>query len=291
MDKLNHTIAHYYMDLRSDFAFKKIFADKNNKAILIDLLNTILQNEEISIIDISYLPTEMLGPKLDDRIAICDLLCETTVGEKILIELQKEAQRFFIHRELYYSSHLIQRQATKGKWDYYFPRVFVIGFLNFSLNKKDHRIITSKKLMDIENFEIWTDALTFINIELPKFSKNYTECHTHLDKWLWNFKELSKDSRPAEVEDEGVFMQLRSIAKIATLSKEEQEKYEDSMLDESKLSNFTDYAREEGKKEGLAEGEAKGKQDIARKMLAMGLSIAQISEATGLPPAEIEALQ
>jgi predicted transposase/invertase (TIGR01784 family) len=105
------------------------------------------------------------------------------------------------------------------------------------------------------------------------------------------------------VEDEGVFMQLRSIAKIATLSKEEQEKYEDSMLDESKLSNFTDYAREEGVKEGVKEGmkkglaegeergEAKGKQNIARKMLDKGMSVSEISELTGLSSAEIEALQ
>ena len=53
--------------------------------------------------------------------------------------------------------------------------------------------------------------------------------------------------------------------------------------------------RAEGKAEGRAEGEAKGKaertREVAQNLLHLGLPIAQITAATGLSAAEIEALR
>ena len=46
-----------------------------------------------------------------------------------------------------------------------------------------------------------------------------------------------------------------------------------------------------GRAEGKAEGWAEGKAEVARNLLHLGLSIPQIAEATGLSPAEIEALR
>jgi predicted transposase/invertase (TIGR01784 family) len=48
----------------------------------------------------------------------------------------------------------------------------------------------------------------------------------------------------------------------------------------------------EGREEGLAEGESKGKaegkKEAAQKMLMLGLSVAIITEATGLTEDEVE---
>ena len=41
----------------------------------------------------------------------------------------------------------------------------------------------------------------------------------------------------------------------------------------------------------LAEGEAKGRVEMARNLLRMGLEVSKISEATGLSPDEIEVLR
>ena len=48
--------------------------------------------------------------------------------------------------------------------------------------------------------------------------------------------------------------------------------------------------RAEGRAEGKAEGRAEEKNDIARKMLANGLSIEQIALITGLTEQEIKGL-
>jgi predicted transposase/invertase (TIGR01784 family) len=52
-----------------------------------------------------------------------------------------------------------------------------------------------------------------------------------------------------------------------------------------------EYYRKEGKAEGIAIGEAKGKAEDAKAMLAKGMSDALIAEITGLGKDEIEGLR
>ncbi len=49
--------------------------------------------------------------------------------------------------------------------------------------------------------------------------------------------------------------------------------------------------RAEGEAKGRAEGEAARTREVAQNLLHLGLPIAQIAAATGLSPAEIEALR
>ncbi len=62
-------------------------------------------------------------------------------------------------------------------------------------------------------------------------------------------------------------------------------------MKEQDVINQLYYAKEEGlaegREEGLAEGEAKKSLEIAKKMLEMGLSVEQITEATGLSEEEV----
>lgn len=48
---------------------------------------------------------------------------------------------------------------------------------------------------------------------------------------------------------------------------------------------------EKGRAEGRAEGEAAKAEAIAKKLLAMGLTLAQVAEGTGLSVEEVEALR
>ncbi len=65
------------------------------------------------------------------------------------------------------------------------------------------------------------------------------------------------------------------------------------MLNERERKGI-ERGRAEGRKAGIAEGHAAGRKEstreIARNLKALRLPIAQISEATGLSAAEIEAL-
>jgi hypothetical protein len=65
-----------YMGLLSDFSFKKLLGQEENKALLIDFLNALIDKPD-KIADIQYLPTEHLGRTKKDRNAIFDIHCIT----------------------------------------------------------------------------------------------------------------------------------------------------------------------------------------------------------------------
>jgi hypothetical protein len=66
-----------YLDLKRDFPFKKIFA---NKVLLISFLNALFKGRK-KIVDIDYLNVELLGRRKGDRKAFFDLYCNGGVGK------------------------------------------------------------------------------------------------------------------------------------------------------------------------------------------------------------------
>jgi len=108
-----------YINLFTDFGFKRIFGTERNKDLLIDFLNNLLAHETAPIRDLQFMDKERLGKQADERKAIFDLFCENERGEQFIIELQKVEQRHFKDRSLYYASFAIQEQGKKGKaWGY-----------------------------------------------------------------------------------------------------------------------------------------------------------------------------
>ncbi|MBQ9453124.1 MAG: hypothetical protein IJU65_07530, partial [Desulfovibrio sp.] len=76
---------------------------------------------------------------------------------------------------------------------------------------------------------------------------------------------------------------------IKYLSGDEQERALAEAEERERLDRASLY--DAGKAEGRAEGWKDGKAEVAQNLLHLGLPIAQISEATGLSTAEIEALR
>ena len=88
---------------------------------------------------------------------------------------------------------------------------------------------------------------------------------------------------------------------IQTVKRNEQLRKEYHVLPAALMDAF-DEGEERGKSLGLAEGEARGKSlglaegsrqaklETAKNLLHFGLSVENIAQATGLSPAEVEAL-
>ena len=82
----------------------------------------------------------------------------------------------------------------------------------------------------------------------------------------------------------------REEAEIATFTPEELREYEDSLKTYRDLKNSLDTAEEKGREEGRVEGRVEEKMAIARNLKSMGMSISDISKATGLQEEEIKEL-
>ena len=115
--------------------------------------------------------------------------------------------------------------------------------------------------------------------------------------------------------DEEILKRLYDAAEFANMPVERQTEYETIMRTELDIIAEKNYAREtglaegraeglakglaEGRAEGIAEGRAEGRvegeaakaKDIAKNLLAMGLTVEQVSKGTGLSVKEVDALR
>ena len=93
---------------------------------------------------------------------------------------------------------------------------------------------------------------------------------------------------------DAVFRKLASIAEVAALSKEDRQKYDESLRKYRDTISVMEGQYQEGKEAGLAEGlekgKAEGRAEIARNLKQMNLPIQDIIKATGLTAEEIEGL-
>ena len=106
---------------------------------------------------------------------------------------------------------------------------------------------------------------------------------TLYDKWLFVLTNLYKlESRPKALRDQ-VFDRLFKEAEIATFTPDALRDYEDSLTAYRDIEHSIDTAR----KEGRVEGRVEEKIAIARSLKSMGMSISDISKATGLQEEEI----
>ena len=250
-----------YIDPFTDFGFKKLFGEDCNKDLLLDFLNELLKKDTGNIVSISYLQNEQMGISEESRKAIFDIHCENDKGEKFIVELQKTKQEFFKDRTLYYSTFPITKQAIPEDWSFELKNVYTIAILNFVFDEDKNdpdKYRYDVMLTDIETHKLFYDKLTFIYLEMPKFTKEVDELETRFEKWMYVIKNLKRLEDIPDKLRERIFEKIFAAAEIAKLTPEEYQLYIDSLNSYRDMQNSMNTARAEGKAEGLAEGEAIG---------------------------------
>ena len=282
----------------TDFGFKKLFGEDQNKDLLIDFLNQILPEED-KIKSLTFHQNEHYSRSAEDRQAIFDLFCTNQDDEKFIIELQRARQSNFKERSLYYASFPIQEQAKSGlDWKFDLKGVYTIGIMDFLFEEhkdKPEKLLHHVQLMETELKEVYYDKLTFIYLETPKFKKELHELKTRFDKWLYLLRNLNKlTDRPLELQ-ERIFQRFFDLAEIAKYNPQQIHEYRKSLKQMRDYYNTMETAKEEAREEGLKEGLEKGKKErdleIAKNLAALGLSTEQIINATGLTIEEIDKLR
>ena len=291
-----------YVNLLTDFGFKRVFGSEPNKQLLLDFVNTLLPRHH-RIRSLSYKSTENLGSTPVDRKAIFDIYCQAENGERFIVEIQKAKQNFFKDRSIFYASFPIQEQALKGEWNFQLAPVYSIGILDFIFDdhKEEDILIHTVELKD-QQCNLFYDKLKFIYVELPKFNKTLKQLVSHQDKWLYLLRHLPDlEEQPPPFQDP-VFLQLFEVAEIANFSPAEQDSYQSSLKYYRDMNNVIDTSRQEGIEQGIAQGIEQGiaqgieqgrqaeKVRIAQSLLET-LPIETIRQITGLTVEEIAQLQ
>jgi len=278
-----------YVNFFTDYGFKRLFGEEPNKDLLRDFLNELLKDEQGQIVDLTYLKDENrytgnLEPK-----AIFDLYCVNKRGEKFIVELQKAKQNFFKDRSVFYATFPIQHQAKRGDWNFELKAVYTIGILDFVFEEdrdEPEKYRYDIKLQDIATNKVFYDKLTFIYLALPKFRKTLEQLETRFEKWLYAIKHLDRLDKVPDALREQIFEKFFQVAEIANFSRDEMQKYENSLKYYRDLKNVLDTARDEGREEGREEATL----NVARNLLDL-LDDATIALKTGLTEKEVAGLR
>lgn len=291
MDLQNYEIGKY-VDLLNDSGFKHVFGRDANKEIIIAFLNGIITDRKI--VDLEHINNEQVPYDVESKKSVFDLYCKTQDGSRIVVELQNKAQKDFIDRVIYYSGFPVQSQVEKGSKKYTFSAVYIINILNFNLKEldRDPDVVSYCRLLKLKKHTVISTKYTLIFIELPKFTKKLSEITPDniQDGFLYCFKNMKNlDERPQKLEQK-IWAQLFDAARVAKMNNQEKLIYIKEMNTARDIRNQIEYAAEEGKAEGLAQGKTEEKVAIAKSLKAEGVDAHIISRTTGLTVEEIKAL-
>ena len=104
------------------------------------------------------------------------------------------------------------------------------------------------------------------------------------------FKNMSHLRERPKVFDEKEFDRLFEIAELCNFTSDEYYNYQNSQKMIYDYENTIDFAKKQGEAKGLAEGLEKGRIEIAKNLLSMGLSVEQIVNSTGLTEEQVQSL-
>ena len=307
------------LPLTSDYVFKRIFGQEENKSALKDFLESIL---DISIQEIQINNPEIAKDFYDSKYGVLDL--KVTLDENIIvnIEMQLHNEYNMEQRSVYYMASTYAMQLGEGSPYTDCKKVIVINILNFIYYKRNcyHSIARMKFEPAEENEKVdlgygpedeyASEYLEMHMIELPKFKKKNPEVSNRLEQWLWLFiggeEEVQKASK-VNKEIERINKKLASMS----LSQEERNNYEfrlKAIRDEiSAIAYATqkglqqgieegieqgiEQGKEQGIKQGIRQGEEKAKLEVAKNLLAKGFPISEIEEIVGVSKEEIEKIK
>jgi predicted transposase/invertase (TIGR01784 family) len=299
MNEKNEAVPEYiFVDPKNDVAFRKIFGDENKKEILISFLNNILEfnGTDKEIIDIT-IKNPYQVPKLKElKETILDIKAVDKRNIHYIIEMQVFHTTAFEKKVLFYVSKSYYQQLKRAEDYPKLNQVIFLGFLNFKLFNENPDYATRHLILDEKTNEHHFQDFELNFVELPKFTKSLEELKDIKDKWIYFVKNAGTMKMiPRELQEPKELQEAFEVAKQMKWSKEELEAYDARGIYIQDERGRIDYAREEGKEEGIKIGEEKGKEqkaiETAKKMLEKGFDLETIVEITGLEPSGIDKLE
>ena len=304
--------------LTNDYAFKRLLGSEENKPLLQDFLECILDLTSQQVLGLEFMDKELTKEEFSDKTGILDVKLKLTDGTVIDIEIQASWNASFVKRTLFYWAKMYTSDFKAGESYDKLHRCIAINIIadGFRLNDAIH---SEYLLQEKTAHTVLTDVLEvhFLDLQAAKTAKEKgkaTGKQGHLINWLRFIGATDRKERAMIATMSPVLQMLNEKIDVLTLSPTERKLYESRMKLKSDITTISEtqfsagvergkslglaegksLGLAEGKSLGLAEGEVRGSRqkalETARNLLVIGLSIENIAKATGLTVQEVEAL-
>lgn len=305
-----------FLDVKTDFAFKKVFGSERSKPLLINFLNAILDyTGDYAITDLTIIDPYQAPVIKGMKDTFVDVKAILANGNTVIIEMQVLNVEGFEKRVLYNAAKTYAAQLDKGEQYTLLNPVIALTFADFVMFPDQTETLSRYKLLETQTLAHYSESLPrffgydveLIFIELPKFTLSLEQLSTIHDKWIYFVKNAGKlNYIPDALMQEASINEAFSIANKAGLSQTEleaQEKRHDFIrLQRGSIEKALHDGLVQGEakglakglEQGLAEGRTEGATEkaleIARNLLDV-LDDATIARKTGLTEADVARLR
>ena len=309
-----------YLNPKADLIFKMVFGEHPD--LVMSLLNALLPlPDDGQIESVEYLTPEMVPENPAKKDSIVDVRCKDQQGRQFIVEMQLYWNEEFKRRVLLNASKAIVRQLDKGQDYSLIQPVYCLSLVHDkAFDYETDESYHDYAIVVVEHTDRHIEGLRLVFVELPKFKPQSIAEKKMAVLWLRFLTEIAEDTveAPAELlENEATRKALGLVEKSAMTEGQlyAYEKFWLAVVDERILREAAakkgynegmEKGYNEGMEKGLAEGMQKGMQKgvqkgmqkgmqkgiytVARNMKQMGLSLEDITKATGLSEKEIAEL-
>lgn len=284
--------------LTNDYAFKRFLGSKDNKPILQDLLECILDIPSKDIVNLELLDKELSKEDIHDKTGILDVKLKLIDGTIIDIEIQTSWNASFVKRTLFYWAKLYTSDFKSGQSYDKLHKCITINIIadGFRLHNALH---SEYLLQERQAHTLLTDVLAihFLDLQAAKAIKEeerkdkMDSKRSRLVNWLKFIETSDKEERAMIATTSPVLQMLNEQLDVMTLSPIERQLYESRMKLKSDIVTISETQYHAGLAEGEAKGARQAKLEMAQKLITMGLPFKAIAQATGLDEQEIVKLK
>ena len=189
-----------YLDPKADLTFKKVFGEHPD--LVKSLLNALLpfKTPDEYIVDIEYLPSEMVPDTPFKKNSIVDVRCRDQRGRLFIVEMQMLWSSAFMQRVLFNASKAYVRQLGGAEKYELLQPVYSLNLVDDVFMPDVEKYYHDYRIVHMEHSDKVIEGLRFIFVELPKFTP-----HTYTEKkmqalWLRFLTEI--DGRTREIPQE-----------------------------------------------------------------------------------------
>ena len=277
----------FTITLRNDYAFKRVFGTEENKDVLQDLLECILDIPPDDIAGLELLDKEFHKDSITDKTGVLDVKLRLKKNTIIDIEIQNRWNSEFVQHTIFYWAKMYTENLKTSEVYTKLPKCITINIVGegFDLNSLIHSEynVVEKHLNDRLSDEL---EIHFLNLAKVKDEENFEhdEKKKKLYNWLKFIETDNQEVRKMLAQESPMMAKANATIEVMEMDPKERWLYENRMKYEHDKASW----KHVGYQEGIERGSYQTKLETAKLMKQANCEIDFIMKMTSLSKDEIE---
>ena len=280
----------FKITLRNDYAFKRVFGVEENKDVLQDLLECILDIPPESISGLELLDKEFHKDSINDKTGVLDVKLRLKNNTIIDIEIQNSWHFDFPERTLYYWSKMYNEAIKQGQDYTKLPKCITINLIGkgFDKNKRLHNkyLVLEKDTKEPLASKLEIHILNLEKARLLKEGQYKNNKTKRLLNWLKFIETDNPEVREVLAENSEIMKKANTAISVMEMSPRDKWLYDSRMKYEHDRASCIS----EGYRQGIDKGAYQAKLETANLMKKANCELDFIIQMTGLSKEEIKKL-